>query len=135
MIKLIKQCVIDETKLVKIWEKAKITLQTSPDETMKQLTFLLMLLGLVGCNDFMSPNNMAEGVEAEERCNNWQEETRKETIRFGMDYSLFNRACKLNESKTMILGYEGEYETGNSQKDREIRATWTVVTTFELTKT
>ena len=33
MIKLIKQCVIDETKLVKIWEKAKITLQTSPDET------------------------------------------------------------------------------------------------------
>jgi len=34
----------------------------------------------------------------------------------------------------MILGYEGEYETGNSQKDREIRATWTVVTTFELTK-
>jgi len=53
---------------------------------MKQLTFLLMLLGLVGCNDFMSPDNMAEGVEAEERCNNWQEETRKETIRFGMDY-------------------------------------------------
>ena len=44
-----------------------------------------------------------------------------------MDYSLFNRACKLNESKTMILGYEGEYETGYSQKDREIRATWTVV--------
>ena len=101
---------------------------------MKQLTFLLVLLGLFGCNDFMSPDNMAEGVEAEERCNNWQEETRKETIRFGMDYSLFNRACKLNESKTMILGYEGEYETGNSQKDREIRATWTVVTTFELTK-
>ena len=33
----------------------------------------------------MSPDNMAEGVEAEERCNNWQEETRKETIRFGMD--------------------------------------------------
>ena len=102
---------------------------------MKQLTFLLVLLGLFGCNDFMSPDNMAEGVEAEERCNNWQEETRKETIRLGMDYSLFNRACKLNESKTMILGYEGEYETGNSQKDRVIRATWTIVTTFELTKT
>ena len=77
---------------------------------MKQLTFLLVLLGLFGCNDFISPDNMAEGVEAEERCNNWQEETRKETIRFGMDYSLFNRACKLNERKTMILGYEGEYE-------------------------
>ena len=102
---------------------------------MKQLTFLFVLLALVGCNDFMSPDNMAEGVEAEERCNNWQEQTRKETIRFGMDYSLFNRACKLNERKTMILGYEGEYETGNSQKDREIRATWTAVTTFELTKT
>ena len=39
---------------------------------MKRLALFTLLLGLVGCNDFMSPDNMAEGVEAEERCNNWQ---------------------------------------------------------------
>jgi hypothetical protein len=47
---------------------------------MKVLALVSMALGLglVACNDFMSPDNMAEGVEAEERCNNWQEATRKE---------------------------------------------------------
>ncbi len=100
---------------------------------MKHLTIFFVSLGLMGCNDFMNPDNMAEGIEAEERCNNWQEETRKETTRFGMEYTLFNRACKLNEEKTMILGYEGQYETGNSQKDKQIRASWKVVTTFALT--
>ena len=101
---------------------------------MKVLTLVSMALslGLVACNDFMLPDNMAEGVEAEERCNNWQEATRKETTRFGMNYSLFNRACKLNQAKTMILGYEGEYETGNSKEDREIRSKWKVVKTFAL---
>jgi hypothetical protein len=97
---------------------------------MKHLAFFTLLLGLVGCNDFMSPNNMAEGVEAEERCNNWQEETRKETMRFGMEYTLFNRTCQLNQQKTVDLGYEGDYETGNSRQDKEIRATWKVAKTF-----
>jgi hypothetical protein len=85
---------------------------------MKVLALVSMALGLglVACNDFMSPDNMAEGVEAEERCNNWQEATRKETTRFGMNYSLFNRACKLNQAKTMILGYEGDYETGKTKR-------------------
>ena len=100
---------------------------------MKRLAFFTLLLGLVGCNDFMSPDNMAEGVEAEERCNNWQEETRKETMRFGMEYTLFNRTCQLNQQKTVVLGYEGDYETGNSRQDKKIRATWKVAKTFELT--
>ena len=100
---------------------------------MKHLTVCFVLLGLMGCNDLMTPDNMAEGIEAEERCNNWQEETRKETTRFGMEYTLFNRACKMNEEKTMILGYEGQYETGNSKKDKQIRASWKVVRTFVLT--
>ena len=42
---------------------------------MKHLTFCFVFLGLMGCNDLMTPDNMAEGIEAEERCNNWQEET------------------------------------------------------------
>ena len=100
---------------------------------MKRLAFFTLLLGLVGCNDFMSPDNMAEGVEAEERCNNWQEETRKETMQFGMEYTLFNRTCQLNEQETVVLGYEGDYETGNSRQDKEIQATWKVAKTFELT--
>ena len=99
---------------------------------MKFLTFSFLFLGLVGCNDFMSPDNMAESVEAEERCNDWQEETRKETIRFGMEYTLFNRTCELNQQRTMVLGYEGDYETGKSNQDKEIRATWKVVKTFPL---
>jgi hypothetical protein len=49
-----------------------------------------------------------------------------------MNYSLFNRACKLNQAKTMILGYEGDYETGNSKEDREIRSRWKVVKNFAL---
>ena len=65
---------------------------------------------------------MAEGVEAEERRNNWQEETRKETLHCSMDYSLFMRACKPNEVNTIILVYEDEYQTRNSHKDREIHA-------------
>ena len=55
---------------------------------MKDLKVCFLLLGLFGCNEFISPDEMAEGVEADERCNNWKEETRKETIRFGMEYTL-----------------------------------------------
>ena len=47
---------------------------------MKDIKVCFLLLGLFGCNEFMSPDEMAEGVEADERCNNWKEETRKETI-------------------------------------------------------
>jgi hypothetical protein len=101
---------------------------------MKRLAFCILLLGLTGCNDFMSPDKMAESVEAQERCNDWQEETRRETMRFGMEYTLFNRTCQLNEDETMVLGYEGDYETGNSRQDQEIRATWKVVKTFQLSK-
>ena len=101
---------------------------------MKDLKVCFLLLGLFGCNEFISPDEMAEGVEADERCNNWMEETRKETIRFGMEYTLFNRTCQLNQEETMVLGYEGDYETGNSRQDKEIRATWKVVKTFQLSK-
>ena len=31
------------------------------------------------------------------------------------------------------MGYEGDYETGYSQQDKEIRAIWKVAKTFELT--
>jgi hypothetical protein len=34
----------------------------------------------------------------------------------------------------MVLGYEGDYETGNSRQDKEIRATWKVVKTFKPSK-
>lgn len=101
---------------------------------MKQLGFIFVLLGLASCSDFMSPDKMAVSVEAEERCNAWQEQTKKETTRFGMDYTLFNRACILNKNETQVLGYEGQYETGNSREDKKIRSTWKVVTTFELSK-
>jgi hypothetical protein len=102
--------------------------------SMKSLNIFFLLLGLVGCNDFISPDEMVEGIEADERCNNWMEETRKETIRFGMEYTLFNRSCQLNQEKTMVLGYEGNYETGNIRKDKEIRATWRVVKKYHLSK-
>ena len=60
---------------------------------MKRLAFCILLLGLTGCNDFMSPDKMAESVEAQERCNDWQEETRRETMRFGM-VSLLVSSCQ-----------------------------------------
>ena len=101
---------------------------------MKRLAFCILLLGLAGCNDFMSSGKMAESIEAQERCNNWQEETRRETMRSGMEYTLFNRTCQLNQEETMILGYEGDYETGNSRQDKAIRALWKVVKTFRLSK-
>ena len=99
---------------------------------MKRINFLLLLIGLTGCNDFMTPDTMAEGIEAMERCNNWQDETRKETTKYGMNYTLFNRSCELNRNKTMVLGSEGKYETGNSNEDRNIRKSWKVVKVFKL---
>jgi hypothetical protein len=99
---------------------------------MKDLKVCFLLLGLFGCNEFISPDEMAEGVEADERCNNWKEETRKETIRFGLEYTLFYRSCQLNHEITIVLGYEESYETGNSRQDKEIQAAWHVVTAFQL---
>ena len=82
----------------------------------------------------MSPGKMAESIEAQDRCNNWQEETRRETMRSGMKYTLFNRTCQLNQEETKVLGYEGNYETGNSRQDKEIRELCKVVKTFQLSK-
>ena len=82
----------------------------------------------------MSPDKMAESIEADERCYDWKEETRREIERLGMEYTLFNRECKLNEEETMILGYQGEYETGDNKQDNAIRENWKVVKSFDLKK-
>lgn len=49
-----------------------------------------------------------------------------------MEYTLFNRECKLNEDETMILGYQGEYETGDNKQDNVIRENWKVVKSLDL---
>ncbi|KGG26781.1 hypothetical protein EV13_1671 [Prochlorococcus sp. MIT 0702] len=40
----------------------------------------------------------------------------------------------MNEAETMILGYEGEYETGDNKQDKAIRANWKEVKSFDLKK-
>ena len=100
----------------------------------KLLTFIILSVCLGGCQYFMSPDKMAESIEADERCYEWKEETRREIERLGMEYTLFNRECKLNEAETMILGYQGEYETGDNKQDNAIRESWNVVKSFDLKK-
>ena len=82
----------------------------------------------------MSPDKMAERIEADERFYEWKEGTRREAERLGMEYTLFNRECKLNEDETMILGYQGEYETGDNKQDNAIRENWKAVKSFDLKK-
>ncbi|QNI54753.1 hypothetical protein SynBIOSE41_02252 [Synechococcus sp. BIOS-E4-1] len=38
----------------------------------------------------------------------------------------------MNTDRTMYLGYEGDYLTGNQEQDEQIMASWTVVKTFRL---
>lgn len=96
------------------------------------LSFTLLAFGVHGCRYFMSPGAMLETTEADERCYQWKEETRKEIKKLGMDYTLFNRGCRLNEQRSMYLGLEGDYLTGNQEQDAQIMASWTVVKTFKL---
>tara|TARA_B100001093_G_scaffold494799_1_gene538604 strand:+ start:111 stop:434 length:324 start_codon:yes stop_codon:yes gene_type:complete len=96
------------------------------------LLFVVLGLFLEGCQYFMSPQKLLESSEADELCYQWKEESRREIIKFGMDYTLFNRRCKLNSDETMYLGYEGKYLTGNREQDGKIMANWTVVKTFRL---
>ncbi len=96
------------------------------------LSLAVLALGVHGCRYFMSPGEMVESTEADERCYQWKEESRKEIKKLGMNYILFNRGCKLNSDRSMYLGLEGDYLTGNQQQDAQIMANWTVVKTFEL---
>ncbi len=80
----------------------------------------------------MSPKTMIESTEADELCYQWKEESRKEIMKSGMTYTLFNRGCKLNSDRSMYLGYEGGYLTGDQKQDEQIMANWTVVKTFKL---
>jgi len=100
--------------------------------SVKLLFFVVLGLCLEGCQYFMSPQKMLESTEADELCYQWKEESRREVVRFGMDYALFNRRCKLNPDQSLYLGYEGEYLTGNQEQDEKIMAKWTVVKTFRL---
>ena len=96
------------------------------------LGFAVLIVCTGGCQYFMSPTTMLESTEADELCYQWKEESRREVIKSGMSYTLFNRGCKLNTDRTMYLGYEGNYLTGNQEQDEQIMASWTVVKTFRL---
>ncbi|KZR68057.1 hypothetical protein [Prochlorococcus sp. MIT 1303] len=100
----------------------------------KFLTFIILSACLGGCQYLISPDKMAESIEADERCYEWKEETTRETERLRMKYTLFNRECNLNEDETMILGYQGEYETGDNKQGNAIRVNWKVVKSFDLKK-
>ena len=80
----------------------------------------------------MSPKKMLESTEADELCYQWKEESRREIMKSGMSYTLFNRGCKLNSDRSMYLGSEGGYLTGNQEQDELIMSNWTVVKTFRL---
>ena len=94
--------------------------------------FAVLAVCLQGCQYFMSPNKILESSEADELCYQWKEETRKVIVKFDMDYTLFNRGCKLNSERSLYLGYQGGYLTGNEKQDQQIMSSWTVVKTFQL---
>ena len=96
------------------------------------LGFAVLVVCLQGCQYFMSPKKMLENTEADELCYQWKEQTRKVIVRFDMDYTLFNRGCQLDSDRSLYLGYEGNYLTGNQEQDRKIMSGWTVVKTFNL---
>ena len=95
-------------------------------------SFVVLGLFLEGCQYFMSPQAMLEGTEADELCYQWKEESKREIIKFGMDYALFNRRCELNSEQSLYLGYEGDYLTGNQAQDEKIMENWILVKTFSL---
>ena len=94
--------------------------------------FAVLAVCLQGCEYFMSPNKILESSEADELCYQWKEETSKVIVKFDMDYTLFNRGCKLNSDRSLYLGYQGDYLTGNEKQDQQIMSSWTVVKTFQL---
>ena len=94
--------------------------------------FAVLAVCLQGCQYFMSPNKILESSEADELCYQWKEETRKVIVKFDMDYTLFNRGCKLNSDRSLYLGYQGDYLTGNEKQDQQIMSSWTVVKTFQM---
>ena len=96
------------------------------------LDFTFLAFGVHGCRYFMSPRAMLETAEADDRCYQRIEETRKEIKKLAMDYTQFNRGCRLNEQHSMYLGLEDDYLTGNQEQDAQIMASWTVVKTFKL---
>ena len=93
------------------------------------LDFTSLAFGVHGCRYFMSPRAMLETTEADDRCYQRIEETRKEIKKLTMDYTQFNRGCRLNEQHSMYLGLEDDYLTGNQEQDAQIMASWTVVKT------
>ena len=94
--------------------------------------FAFLAVCLQGCQYFMSPSKILESSEADELCYQWKEETRKVIVKFDMDYTLFNRGCKLNSDRSLYLGYQGDYLTGHEKQDQQIMSSWTVVKTFQL---
>ena len=70
------------------------------------LDFTFLAFGVHGCRYFMSPRAMLETAEADDRCYQRIEETRKEIKKLAMDYTQFNRGCRLNEQHSMYLGLE-----------------------------
>ena len=96
------------------------------------LSFAVLIVCAGGCRYFMSPQKMLESTEADELCYQWKEQSRREIIKSGISHTLFNRGCKLNADRSMYLGYEGGYLTGNQEQDEQIMSSWTVVKTFRL---
>ena len=96
------------------------------------VVFAVLPLCLQGCQYFMSPKKILESTEADELCYQWKEQTRKNIMKFDMDYTLFNRGCKLNSDRSLYLGYQGDYLTGNQEQDQQIMSSWKVVKTFRL---
>ena len=98
----------------------------------RSVGFAVLILCLQACQYFMSPDKILESSEADELCYQWKEETRKDVVKFEMDYTLFNRGCSLNAERSLYLGYQGDYLTGNEEQDQQIMSSWKVVKTFQL---
>ena len=98
----------------------------------RSVGFAVLILCLQACQYFMPPDKILESSEADELCYQWKEETRKDVMKFEMDYTLFNRGCKLNTERSLYLGYQGDYLTGNEEQDQQIMSSWKVVKTFQL---